>query len=53
MAIRETNTTSKSRRLKAERQKAPSWRTKPYEIIFKQISTVNTDVKKTSNFDRI
>lgn len=46
--IRETATTNRSKPLKAERRKAPLWRIKPYDITFRQISTVNTDVKKMS-----
>jgi hypothetical protein len=44
--IRDTQTTNKSRRLKAERQKAPLWSTNPYAMTFKAISIVKTVVKK-------
>lgn len=48
----DTQTTSKSRRLNAERQKAPLCKTKPYEINFNANSIVNTVVKKPSKYFR-
>lgn len=51
--IRDTNTTSKSRRLKAERQKAPLWKMKPYDISFMNSSIVKIAVKKMSKLLRI
>jgi hypothetical protein len=44
----ETVTTRRSRRLKADLQKAPSWRTNPYVMTLMAISTVNTLVKNIS-----
>lgn len=42
----ETATTKRSKRLKNDRQNAPSCITKPYEMILKIISKVKTAVKK-------
>lgn len=44
--MREEHTTKRSSKLNADRQNAPSCIIKPNEIIFKQISIVNTVVKK-------
>ena len=44
--ISETQTTSKSNKLKADRQNAPSCKTKPYEINLSNSSIVKTAVKK-------
>ncbi len=42
----EIMTTNKSKTLNELLQNAPLWKTNPYEISFKQISKVNTLVKK-------
>lgn len=42
----ETQTTNKSSRLKADRQNAPLWNTKPYDISLRSSSIVKTVVKK-------
>lgn len=43
---KDTQTTSKSNRLNADLQKAPSCKTKPYAINFRISSIVKTAVKK-------
>lgn len=43
---RETQTTTKSRTLKADRKKAPSCKKHPYEIVFNMSSTEKIAVKK-------
>lgn len=49
MEMSETQTTSMSRTLKAERKKAPWWRISPYVISFRKSSSVKILVKNTSN----
>lgn len=45
MDIKDTQTTTKSNTLKAERKNAPSWSINPYDIIFKNNSIVKIVVK--------
>jgi hypothetical protein len=44
--MRETATTKMSSRLNPDRQKAPGWRMKPYEMTLRHTSTVKMVVKK-------
>lgn len=46
MDTSDTQTTNKSSRLKADRQNAPLWNTKPYDISLRSSSIVKTVVKK-------